>query len=172
MNHFLAYFRPRLGAFLRKNGAPIDSVEDIQQETLLRVLAVLQSKGIRHPERLGSFVYGVCRNTLLELRRKTRRYVEFGDLMYELPCAGLNLDAILLKEEAAALIRRVFSRLSSLDQNLLRALLIEEKSKSEICDDLGVSRAYLRLLLYRAKRQFVSHMRTDEVRQFRKREEK
>jgi RNA polymerase sigma-70 factor, ECF subfamily len=162
-NHFLSYFRPRLQSILRKNGVPTDSVEDLQQETLLRVLAVLQSKGIRDPERLGSFVYAVCRNTLLELYRKTRRYVAFDDSVDDLPCGELNPDAILVKTESATLVRRVLSRLSSRDQTVLSGLLIEEKSKAEICEELGVTRGHLRLLLHRAKRQFVSHIKTDEM---------
>src|SRR5690242_11503399 len=150
-NHFLAYFRPRLKSFLRRNGVPTDSVEDLQQETLMRVLAALQAKGIRHPERLGGFVNAVCRNTLLELRRTAGRYVELDDSMHELPDTGLNPDAILLETEAAMLVRRVLSRLSPRSQKLLRSLLIEQKSKAEICEELGVSKGHLRLLLYRAK---------------------
>jgi RNA polymerase sigma-70 factor, ECF subfamily len=166
-NHFVSYFRPRLRSFLRKNGAPPDSVEDLQQETFVRVLAALQAKSIRHPERLGGFVNAVCRNALLELRRSGRRYVEIDDLMNELPNTGLNPDAILLGTEAATLVRRVLSRLSSRDQKLLCSLLIEQKSKAEICDELGISRGYLRLLLHRAKRQFANHIGKNELRPFR-----
>src|SRR5262245_18637945 len=78
-DHFVSYFRPRLCAFLRKNGAPPESVEDLQQETFVRVLAALQAKGIRHPERLGGFVNAVCRNALRESRRTAKRCVEIGD---------------------------------------------------------------------------------------------
>lgn len=163
-NHFLSYFRPRLKSFLRRNGVPIDSVEDLQQETLMRVLAALQVKGIRHPERLGGFVNAVCRNTLFELRRNASRYVELDDSMHELRDTGLNPDAILLEREAAALVRRVLSRLSSRSQKLLRGLLTEQKSKAEICEELGVSKGHLRLLLYRAKREFVNRMNKSELR--------
>jgi RNA polymerase sigma-70 factor (ECF subfamily) len=163
-NHFLSYFRPRLKAFLRRNGVPADSVEDLQQETLMRVLAALQSKGIRHPERLGGFVNAVCRNALLESRRSVKRYVELDDSMHEQPDVGLNPDAILLETEAAALVWRVLSRLSSRSQKLLRGLLIEQKSKAETCEELGVSKGHLRLLLYRAKREFVNRMNKNELR--------
>jgi RNA polymerase sigma-70 factor (ECF subfamily) len=165
-NHFLSYFRPRLKSFLRRNGVPTDSVEDLQQETLMRVLAALQAKGIRHPERLGGFVNAVCRNALLESRRSVKRYVELDDSMHELPDTGLNPDAILLAAEANDLVWRVVSRLPPRDQKLLRALLVEQKSKADICEDLGVSRGHLRLLVHRAKCQFVNHMNKNELRQF------
>jgi len=161
-DHFVSYFRPRLRSLLRKNGIPSDSVEDIQQETFVRVLAVLRAKGIRHPERLGGFVNAVCRNALFESYRSAKRYVEIGDSMYELPNAGPDADAMVLKTESAMLVRRVLSRLSFRDQRLLCSLLIEQRSKAEICEELGVSRGHLRLLLYRAKRRFVDHMSQDE----------
>ncbi|HEY2114830.1 MAG TPA: sigma-70 family RNA polymerase sigma factor [Candidatus Angelobacter sp.] len=165
-DHFVSYFRPRLRSFLRKRGVPTDSVEDIQQETFARVLAVLQSKGIRHPERLGGFVNAVCRNTLFESYRNTQRYVEIDDSIDEMANTGLNPVALLLKAEAAALVRRVLSRLSSRHQKLLHGLYIEQKSKDEICEQLGVSIGHLRLLLYRAKRQFVNRMNKNELRHF------
>ena len=166
-DHFVSYFRPRLRSLLRKNGISADSVEDLQQETFVRVLAALQGKGIRHPERFGGFVNAVCRNALFESCRSAKRYVEIGDSMYELPNTGPNADAMVLKTESAMLVRRVLSRLSSRDQRLLCGLLIEQKNKAEICEELGVSRGHLRLLLYRAKRRFVDHMSKNEQRHLR-----
>ena len=42
-------------------------IEDIRQETFLRVLVTLRRKhGLEHPERLGAFVNSVCNNVFLE----------------------------------------------------------------------------------------------------------
>jgi RNA polymerase sigma factor (sigma-70 family) len=165
-NHFVSYFRPRLQSFLRKNGAPADSVEDLQQETFVRVLAALQSKGIRHPERLGGFVNAVCRNTLLELFRSTRRYIELDDSISELLNDGTDPNVGLLAAEDKGLVWRIVSRLSPRDQKLLQAVFVEQKSKAEICEELGVSRAHLRLLFHRAKHHFLDHMAKNERRHF------
>ena len=38
----------------------------------------------------------------------------------------------------------------------MRAVFFEQRDKNEVCMELGVSREYLRVLLHRAKQQFVA----------------
>ena len=53
--HFTAYFGEFLRIKLRRRGWTTQEIEDISQETFLRVLQVLrQKRGLEHPERLGS----------------------------------------------------------------------------------------------------------------------
>jgi RNA polymerase sigma factor (sigma-70 family) len=164
-NHFVAYFRPRLQSLLRKTGVPADFLEDLQQETFMRVLTALRTKSLRHPERLGSFVNAVCKNALFELFRSRKRHVEIDDTMLtDLPAKALPPEAIFLEKEASTLIGKVLSRLPPREQKLLRSLVFGEGSKAGICEELGVSRAHLRMLLYRAKRKFVSRMAGHELR--------
>jgi RNA polymerase sigma factor (sigma-70 family) len=166
MDHFISYFRPRLRSFLRKNGAPHDIVEDLQQETFLRVLVALRSRAIRHPERLGSFVNAVCRNALLESYRDTRRYTELDVFMDEIPDEGPDPDEKLLLVETSSLLQPVLARLSTRDQKLLSLFFIEQRSNAEVCKALGVSSGYLRLLLHRVKRRLAEHINSNERKQF------
>src|ERR1700722_8382893 len=63
--HFTHYFGELLVIKLRSRLHSSQSVEDVRQETFLRVLRVLRNKGgIRNPERLGGFVNSVCENVL------------------------------------------------------------------------------------------------------------
>src|SRR5579872_3766647 len=65
-HHFTAYFGQFLNIKLRRRGWATDQIEDIRQETFLRVLQVLRQKqGLEHPERLGAFVNSVCNNIIL-----------------------------------------------------------------------------------------------------------
>jgi hypothetical protein len=60
VEHFVSYFRPRLQSLLRKIGAQPDKMEDLQQETFLRLLGILDSsRSIRYPERFGGFTIPV-----------------------------------------------------------------------------------------------------------------
>jgi hypothetical protein len=50
----------------------------------------------------------------------------------------------------------VLAKLPAKDQKILRAVFFEQRDKNEVCMELGVSREYLRVLLHRAKQQFVA----------------
>jgi RNA polymerase sigma-70 factor (ECF subfamily) len=51
------------------------------------------------------------------------------------------------------------AKLSGKDRNILHAVFFEQRDKDEVCRELGVSREYLRVLLHRAKQQFVAEYR-------------
>jgi RNA polymerase sigma-70 factor (ECF subfamily) len=53
-------------------------------------------------------------------------------------------------------VQRVLAKLPPKDRNILRAVFFEQRDKNEVCLELGVSREYLRVLLHRAKQQFVA----------------
>jgi RNA polymerase sigma-70 factor (ECF subfamily) len=164
--HFVSYFCPRLRSLLRRNGAPVDDVDDLQQETFLRVLTAIESsKAVRFPERFGGFVGAVCKNTLRERFRRHKQYAESDDSVSEMADESQDQHALLVAGERRESIRRLISRLSRRDQQVLRRVFLEEQSPAEICRDLEVSRAHLRLLLHRAKRRFADQIASDEQRQ-------
>ena len=166
-SHFVSYFRPRLRSLLRKNGASADEMEDLQQETFARVLTAVQSaRRIRDPERFSGYVKAVCRNTLQELYRNNKRYMRFDDAIHEIADMGVPPDTLMLKAEIDERVQRILLRLSRRDQKLLRSLFMEQKSKDEICEDLGVSRNHLRLMVHRAKSRFMERISKSEMQFF------
>jgi RNA polymerase sigma-70 factor (ECF subfamily) len=65
--HFVAYFSELIQLKLRTRLHSPQAIEDVRQETFVRVLAALRTPGgIRQPERLGPFVNSICNNVLLE----------------------------------------------------------------------------------------------------------
>jgi RNA polymerase sigma-70 factor (ECF subfamily) len=66
---------------------------------------------------------------------------------------------MLLAEETKMQVQRVLAKLLPKDQKILRAVFFEQRDKNEVCMELGVSREYLRVLLHRAKQQFVAEYR-------------
>jgi RNA polymerase sigma-70 factor (ECF subfamily) len=152
--HFVSYFGELLRIKLHSRFLPHNLVEDISQETFVRVLAALKrDNALRNAESLGAFVNSVCNNILLEHYRGSGRERSIEDAQ-EPEDTKIDLNRALVSEEAQRLVREILSQISDRDQMILRALFIEEKSKDQICRQLSVDRDYLRVLLHRAKAQF------------------
>ncbi|MGB6393282.1 MAG: hypothetical protein WA875_02670, partial [Candidatus Acidiferrales bacterium] len=65
--HFVAYFSQLILIKARARLHSPQAVDDIRQETFLRVLKALRTEGaIRQPDRLGPYVNSVCNNVLQE----------------------------------------------------------------------------------------------------------
>lgn len=153
--HFVSYFDDLLLIKLRARSLPMDAIEDIRQETFVRVLKMVRKdSGIQHPERLGAFVDTVCNNVLLEYRRSNLRQSQMDDDVQNIPDKTIDLDGRLISKEAQTSVRQVLAQLSSKDRQILSALLLEDGDKDQLCRRLGVNRSYLRVLVHRAKQSF------------------
>jgi len=159
-NHFVAYFSPMMQVKLRRRSASLEQINEIRQETFARVLAAVRTDHrIRQPERLAAFVSGVCGNVLQESYRRGAHYPTLEDLAEELHDGAKSPEAVLASRETTRYVHLVLSRLPEKDRRVLAAVFLEEKKRDEICEELGVGRNHLRLLLHRAKKQFLKHWR-------------
>lgn len=155
--HFVEYFCDLLRIKLRCRLKSRQAMEDVQQETFVRVLAAVRSgTGVRQPDRLGAFVNSVCNNVLLEFYRSTARDPQERDEPGELADRSSDLLGFLVTQQTCRQVRDVLARLPERDRSLLRALFLEEKDKDQLCQEFGVGRDYLRVLLHRAKQSFRS----------------
>lgn len=153
---FTAYFGELLTIKLRSRLRSADLVEDVTQETFLRVFKVIRGNGIASPEALGGFVNSVCNNILFELYREQGRLTGATE---ELAGTATVEDAVMGAEQAEC-VRQVLEEIPEKDGKILRWLFLEEREKGEVCRLLGVDREYLRVLVHRAKSRF----RTDWMR--------
>ncbi len=162
--HFTAYFGRLLMLKLRSRFRAAHSIDDIRQETFLRVLQHLRQKGgLEHPERLGAFVNSVCNNVIFEMFRSHSRYTALDDAEAEPVDRVIDLDGALVNEERKRLVEKVLSQLSKTDQEILKMLFFDETDKDEICRSMGVDRDYLRVLVYRARLRFKTALEKLEV---------
>ena len=158
-HHFVAYFSKLIQIKLRARYLPPETVDDLKQETFIRVIRLLRSPdGIRQADRLGPFVNSVCNNVLLEHFRSGSRNVPLEPGHLELPDKVMNLESLAISRETQQMVRNVLSQLPERDQAILRAIFLEEMSKDEVCANFGVGRDYLRVLLHRAKEKFRAAM--------------
>jgi RNA polymerase sigma-70 factor (ECF subfamily) len=153
--HFFAYFSELLLIKLRRALRSHQAVEDVRQETFLRVLHALRRKGgLANPERLGAFVHGVCKNVLSEYYRAASRYSPLPEEGFDMPEPGPDPESGLVTEERKRCVREVMDALPPKDREILRLIFFEEREKDEVCRICRVDRNYLRVLLYRAKARF------------------
>ena len=156
--HFFRYFSELLLIKLRSRVRSTQAVEDIQQETFLRVLKTLRTDaGIRSAERFGAFVNSVCNNVLMEFYRSSGRADQLDENASDPPDRTVDLDGAMATRETREQVRKVLDQMPEKDRRLLRDVFLEEKSKDEICREFGVDRDYLRVLLHRAKLSFKTY---------------
>jgi RNA polymerase sigma factor (sigma-70 family) len=155
--HFYAYFKPRLQMKLRARWLRESDVQEIVQETLVRVLNGVYNDIIRTPEAFGGFVSGVCDNIVRDFLNgcmsHERFCVDIDGIDLSDPTPGIEAD--ILRRERQELVKRILDDLSSKDRNLLRAKLFEELNNDEMCARFGVSSPdRLRVMLHRARNRF------------------
>jgi RNA polymerase sigma-70 factor, ECF subfamily len=152
--HFVSYFSQLIRIKLRARYMPQDVIDDVQQETFLRVLNTLRrGDGLQHPERFGAFVNSVCNNVLLEHYRSSKRADSMED-GFDAPDKTIDMDRALVTEESQRKVNAVLSKMAERDRRLLRAVFLEELDKDQVCHEYGIDRSYLRVLVHRAKNQF------------------
>jgi RNA polymerase sigma-70 factor (ECF subfamily) len=156
--HFVNYFSELIRLKLRYRLNSKEAIEDVRQETFMRVLTLLRGDGgLRQPDRLGPFVNSVCNHVLFEHYRSQKRTGATIDEA-EATIAGREPSALSLLEakDTERVVRQILNQLPERDRRLLQSVLLEERNKDEVCAEFGITREYLRVLLHRAKQSFKS----------------
>jgi RNA polymerase sigma-70 factor (ECF subfamily) len=156
-DHFSGYFGELLFLKLRVRLRSPQLIDDVRQETLLRVLQTIRNKaGVEFPERLGAFVCAVCNNVMMEFMRSETRHGQMDETSTDPVDERIDLEGPLIAAQRKKQVENILSELSKKDRDLLRMHFLEEKDKGELCRRFNVSEEYLRVLLHRAKSRFRS----------------
>ncbi len=148
--HFYNYFRDILLLKLRRRLATLEAIDEVRQEVFTRCLAHLPE--LQDPRKLGAFVSSICKHVLMEFYRAESRTDTLDD-QSDIP-DKTNMDVAYDTARNAARVRRVLQDMPERDADILRAVFLEEADKDEICRRFGIERAYLRVLVHRAKDKF------------------
>jgi len=157
--HFVDYFSELIRLKLRSRLNSREAIEDVRQETFVRVLVLLRGEGgLRQPDRLGPFVNSVCNHVLQEHYRSRKRTEATIDDETEATVAGREPSALRLLEakDTERVVRQILNELPERERRLLQSVLLDERDKDEVCKEFGITREYLRVLLHRAKHSFKS----------------
>jgi RNA polymerase sigma-70 factor (ECF subfamily) len=163
-SHFVGYFRQLLRIKLRARYLASDVIEDIQQETFIRVFRALRTVGgIRQPDRIGAFVNTTSTYVLQEHYRAQgkNQTSDEGDL--DPPDKVLNLEKLAITAEVNERVRKVVDSLVPRERDLIRKIFFEEMEKDEVCQELGVDRDYLRVLMHRAIEHLRKHLEDKDL---------
>jgi RNA polymerase sigma-70 factor (ECF subfamily) len=155
--HFVRYFGELIHLKLRSRLSSREAIEDVRQETFVRVLGLVRSpNGLREPDRLGAFVNSVCNHVLLEHYRSKNKTESFLDSDAEATLVNHDPSALSLLEtkDAQRIVHQIMKELTDRDRMLLQSVLLEERDKDEVCNEFGITRDYLRVLVHRAKQSF------------------
>jgi len=154
--HFVAYFTELLHLKLRTRLQSPQAIEDISQETFVRVLSALRKDGgLREPERLGALVNTICNRVLFEHYHSAGRSESLDvEGRPELAAKGADALEIAAAGQIKDKVRKILLGLDPRDRSLLQAVFIDERDRDQVCREFGVDRDYLRVLLHRAKLEF------------------
>ena len=161
--HFSLYFYELMKIKLRGRKLPLNVIEEVQQETFLRVLRAVRDGQVQKPESLGAYVNSVCNRVLMEYFRGYVRNLKHVDLDSVDIADIQDVEGKVLEDENQRNVSLVLNELSERDSGILRAIVMDEQDKSEVCREFRVERGYLRVLLHRAKENFKSHCKAKEI---------
>lgn len=149
---FCGQYRDVAIAALRPLTGDASLIEDIAHDALLIVLLRLRGAGIRHPERLYSYVKQTAKFALISwYRRKDNQAQELIDDL-ELAADQIKLEDGLIREQSADLLRNLISSMKApRDQQILVRSYIIGEEKSKLCEALNLPRGHFDRVISRAR---------------------
>ncbi len=123
------------------------AAEDLMQQVLLVVLQALRAGRVKEVDNLDTYVFGTCRNMVMDMRRGNARQRRIADAAaavwpdgYERPgalAARARLDGCLAKLEARA-------------RNVVLATFVDERDADDVGRSMGLSAGNVRVIRHRA----------------------
>lgn len=138
---------PRIRLYGRRHLRDDDEARDLMQHVMLATLEKLRAGELREPERIASFVFGMCRNVTLEKFRGERRREEllqkYGD---DLPIADIAPAPRLDEARVASCLQQLAER----ERSVLLLSFYEEEPAEKVGATLGISAGNVRVIRHRA----------------------
>jgi RNA polymerase sigma-70 factor (ECF subfamily) len=141
---------PRIRLYGLRHLRDEHAADDLTQQVLITTLEALRAGRLREPGKLASFVLGICRMTVLDLRRgaqrKERLLEQFGaDLLppAQPPMPALDRD----------LLTRCVQNLKERERTVVVMTFFDEQTSADVASFLGVSEANVRVIRHRAIHQ-------------------
>jgi RNA polymerase sigma-70 factor (ECF subfamily) len=143
---------PRVRLYGRRHLRDEDEARDLMQHVMLATLEKLRAGELREPERIASFVFGMCRMVILEMRRGTQRRDEllekFGP---DLEIADIAIAPRLDEARVADCLQRLAER----ERVVLVLSFYEEEPAERVGETLGLTPNNVRVIRHRA----IEHLR-------------
>jgi RNA polymerase sigma-70 factor (ECF subfamily) len=151
--HFTLYFSALLTGILRRTLRRRDMVEDVRQETMLRVLQLIHRGAFRQPERLEALVVAVSRYVTYEMLRAESRYCLPAEEAPERADPAPNPESKAIESECRERLTELLADMGERDSRVLKMMFVDDENRAEICERVRVTPSYLRVVLFRARRR-------------------
>jgi len=137
---------PRVRLYGLRHLRDEQAAADLMQQVLMMTIEKLRAGQLRESERLASFVFGICRMVVLDLRRggarRGRLLEQYGE---DMPVADAAIAPRLDHERVA----RCLDQLAERERAVLLMTFYEEKGADEVAGLLGLSAGNVRVIRHR-----------------------
>lgn len=138
---------PRVRLYGRRHLRDDDDAHDLMQHVMMSTLEKLRAGELREPERIASFVFGMCRRVTLEKFRGERRREELLEKYGEdLSIADIATAPRLDEARVATCLQQLAER----ERSVLLLSFYEEAPAEEVGATLGISAGNVRVIRHRA----------------------
>ena len=120
---------------------------DLAQQVLLTTLERLRAGEVREPDKIASFVLGMCRMTVLEMRRGTRRREELLATWADYEEAYEAPEPLILDTERLA---GCLERLGERERSVVVLSFAGDRAADEVGAELGLTAGNVRVIRHRA----------------------
>lgn len=138
---------PRVRLYGRKHLRDDHAAADLAQQVLLMTIEKLRGGELRDPERVVSFVFGMCRMVTMDLRRghlrRERLLQQYGE---DLALA----DASIAPRLDETRLTSCLDRLSERERSVVLMTFYEDKPADEVAGLTGLSAGNVRVIRHRA----------------------
>jgi RNA polymerase sigma-70 factor (ECF subfamily) len=146
-------FAPRVRLYGLRYLRDEEAARDLVQQVMLRTIEKLRSGSVRDGDQIASFVLGVSRTMVKDLRRLEWRRERLRDAfmardMVEAPAGGATLDVDRLE--------RCLARLAERERMVILLTFYAERTASDVGKELEVKEGHVRVIRHRA----IEHLRT------------
>jgi len=140
-------FAPRVRLYGLRHLRDRHAAADLVQQVLMTTLERLRAGEVREPERIASFILGMCRMVVLDLRRGARR----REALLE---TYADTGAHALPDESRAIegprLARCLEALAERERSVLVLSFYAERPAEEAGRELGLTPANVRVIRHRA----------------------
>ena len=137
---------PRVRLYGLRHLRDEQAAADLVQQVMVLMIEQLRACRLREPDRIGSFVLGICRLAVLDLRRgEARRARLLRQYGQDLPVADPSVAPRFDLDRLAACLERLSAR----ERTVLLMTFYEEKPAQAVGAALGLTAANVRVIRHR-----------------------
>jgi RNA polymerase sigma-70 factor (ECF subfamily) len=144
---FYRRLAPRVRLYGRKHLRDDHAAADLAQQVMLMTIQKIRAGELREPERVISFVFGMCRMVTMDIRRgqlrRERLLERYGE---DLMIADASVAPHFDRERLAACLDRLPER----ERSVVLMTFYEDKQADEVAALLGLTAGNVRVIRHRA----------------------